>query len=131
MRVMGAEQEEPNWDTQKKLLCWRVLSTIINLLPHVEVVKGAAVELERHAADIMEHDVGADHVGHVGECPRCLLRDTGNNIIEDLEARDQNKMDGPCSFGVCPVGVEVWERSLVADLLKSLRRFVVDLEDTA
>lgn len=35
------------------------------------------------------------------------------------------------TFGVCPVRVEVGKGSLVADLLESLGRLMVDLEDTA
>lgn len=40
-------------------------------------------------------------------------------------------MDGPGTFGICPVGVEIRQRSLITDLLEGLRRLVVDLEDTA
>lgn len=40
-------------------------------------------------------------------------------------------MNGPGTFGICPVGVEVRQRSLVADLLESLGRLMVNLEDTA
>lgn len=36
-----------------------------------------------------------------------------------------------CTFGVGPVGIEVWQSSLIADLLESFGRFVVDLENAA
>lgn len=97
MGVVGAEEKQRNWDTEEKLLGGRVLGTVVDLLPHVKVVKGTAVEFERHAADIVKHQVRAEHVGHVGEGPRSLLGDAGNDVVEDLEARDQDNVDGPCS----------------------------------
>lgn len=58
------------------------------------------------------------------------MRDTGNNIVKDLEAGNQDKVDSPGSFGTGPVGIEVRKSSLVTDLLKSLWGLMVDLEDT-
>lgn len=94
---MRAEQKQHNGYAEEKLLGWGVLGAIVNLLPHVEVVKGATVEFKRNAADVVEHDVRADHVGYVGQCPRGLLRDAGDHVVKDLEARYQDKVNGPCS----------------------------------
>jgi len=69
MCVMCAQEEEHDGDTQQELLGGCVLSPIIDLLPHVEVVVGPSVELERHAADVVEHDVRAKHVRNVGQRP--------------------------------------------------------------
>lgn len=69
MCVVGADKEKGDWDTKKELLGWCVLRPVINLLPHVEVVESATVEIERNTADMVEHDVGTEHVGHVGKGP--------------------------------------------------------------
>lgn len=66
---MGAEEKQHNGHAEKKLLGWRVLGAVVDLLPHVEVVEGAAVELEGYAADVVEHEVRAEHVGNVGQRP--------------------------------------------------------------
>lgn len=57
MGVVRAKQEEHNRDAEKELLGWSILGSIVDLLPHIEVVKGATVELEGDAADVMKHDV--------------------------------------------------------------------------
>lgn len=131
MCVMSADEEQGNGDAQKEFFGRRVLGAIVDLLPHIEVVKGAAVEVERNATDVVEHDVGAKHVGHVGQCPRGLLGDARESIVDDFAASDQDNVDSPGTFGVGPVGVEVREGSLVANLLESLGRLMVDLEDAA
>lgn len=102
--IMGAQEKQHNRYTEEKLLCGRVLSTVVDLLPHVEVIEGTAIEFEWDSSDIVEHDVGADHVGYVGQGPRCLLRDTGNDVVEDFEACYQNEMNGPRSC----MGTLVW-----------------------
>lgn len=69
VRVMRAEQKEHYGHRQEELLRRRVLVAVVDLFPHVEVVVGSGIELERHASDVMEHKVGAGHVGDVGEGP--------------------------------------------------------------
>jgi hypothetical protein len=69
MCVVSADKEKGDWDTEKELLGWCVLCPVINLLPHVEVVESATVEIEGNTTDMMEHDVGAKHVGHVCKGP--------------------------------------------------------------
>jgi hypothetical protein len=47
---------------------------------------------------MVEHDIGAKHVGHIGKGPRRLLRDTGDGIKDNLGAENQDKVNGP---GTC------------------------------
>ena len=55
MRIMRAEKEQQDGDYQQELLRRRVLVPIVDLLPHVQVVVGAGVELEGHALYPVEH----------------------------------------------------------------------------
>ena len=154
---MCAEEKQHNRHAEQKLLGRGVLCAVVDLLPHIEVVKGSAVEFERHTTDIVEHDVRAEHVGNVGQGPGRFLRDARDDIVEDLKASYQDDMDGPCSwqriqllasvsedcvrkgygwvsshtFGVGPVGVQIRQSCLVAYLLKGLERLMVDLEEAA
>lgn len=73
MRVMRAEEEQHDWHAEQKLLGGCVLSPIVDLFPHVQVIKSTAVELEWHAANVMKHDVGSKHVRDVRQSPGCLL----------------------------------------------------------
>ena len=98
MRIMRAHKEQHNRHTEQVLLRRRELLLIVNLLPHVEVVVGAAVEVEGDAADPVEHEVGAGHVGEVCESPANFLGDAGDNVEEDLEAEDEDWVDEP---GAC------------------------------
>lgn len=95
MSVMGTEQEEHDRYTKQELLGRCVLSSVVDLFPHVEVVVGAAVELERCAADPVEHEIRSKHVRDIGQSPRGLLRDAGDDIEEDLESEDEDKVNGP------------------------------------
>lgn len=98
MRVVRAQQEQHDRDAQQKLFRWRILVPIIDLLPHVEVIVGAGVELEWHATDPVEHQVGTEHVGYVGECPGGLLRYAWHYVEEDFEAADYYDVDGPGAY---------------------------------
>lgn len=99
MRVVGADEEQHDGHAQQELLGRGVLVTVVNLLPHVQVVVCARVELEGHAAHPVEHEVAAEHVGYVGERPRRLLRHAGDDVVEDLEANDEDEVDGPGACG--------------------------------
>ena len=57
VRVVSAEEEEHNWYAQEELFSRRVLVAIVDLLPHVQIVVCASVELERHASDPMKHEI--------------------------------------------------------------------------
>ena len=69
MRIMRAKQKQQYRHYQQELLRGRILIAVIDLLPHVEVVVGAGVELKGHALHPVKHEVGPEHVGYVGERP--------------------------------------------------------------
>ena len=102
MRVMRAQQEQHHRHGQQELLGGRVLVAVVDLLPHVEVVVGAGVELEGHALHPVEHDVGAEHVGDVGERPGGFLADAREGVEEDFEEEDQEGVDEPgaCAYKI-------------------------------
>lgn len=92
---MGAEEEEHNRHAEQELLGRRVLISIVDLFPHVEIVVGARIEFERNTPHPVEHKEGAEHVADVGESPGSLLRDSRNDVEEDFECGDQHKMNRP------------------------------------
>lgn len=69
MCKVSAEQEDEYGYYEKKLLRWGVLISIIDLLPHVQVVVCSGVEFKRYTADPVEHQKGGTHVGDVDEGP--------------------------------------------------------------
>lgn len=95
MGIVSAEEEEHDRHAEQELLGGGILVTVVDLLPHVEVVVGTSVELERDAPHPMEHEERAEHIADVGEGPRGLLRDTGDDIEEDLQRGNENEVDGP------------------------------------
>lgn len=60
--VVCAEQKQNDRHAKQKLLRRRVLVSVVDLLPHIQVVVSSRVELERDAANPMEHEVGAKHI---------------------------------------------------------------------
>lgn len=66
---MGADKEEHDGNTEKKLLGWGVLITVVDLLPHVEIIVSPGVELERNAPHPVKHEEGAKHITDVGQSP--------------------------------------------------------------
>lgn len=97
MGIVRAEQEQDHGHAEQELLGRRVLVAVVDLLPHVEVVVGARVEVEGNAAHVVEHDVRAQHVRDVRQRPRRLLRHARQGGVYDLQADDQDDVDGPCS----------------------------------
>ena len=77
---MRAEEKQHYRHAEKELLRGGVLISIVDLLPHVQVVVGTSIEFEWHAADIVEHEIGAEHVGDIGQGPRRFCGDTGNDV---------------------------------------------------
>ena len=67
--IMSAEKEEHDWYAEQKLLRRRILITIVNLLPHVEIIIGTGVEFKWNAPHPVEHDEGSEHVANIGEGP--------------------------------------------------------------
>lgn len=80
MGIMSAQQEQHYRNAEEKLLCGCVLIPVVDLLPHIQVVVCAGVELKRDTTDVVKHEIGTEHVGDVGESPGCLLRDTGDDV---------------------------------------------------
>ena len=98
MRIMRAEQEQQDGHYEQELLRRRVLVPIVDLLPHVQVVVGAGVELKGHALYPVEHQVGAEHVGDVCQRPGGFLRDAGDGVEEDFEGEDEDYVYCPCAW---------------------------------
>lgn len=69
MRVVGAEKKQDNRNTQKEFFGRRILISVVDLFPHIQVIIGSSVEFERYAPNPVEHEERAEHVGNVGECP--------------------------------------------------------------
>ena len=97
MRIVSAQEEQDDRYTEQKFLGRRVLSAVIDLLPHVQIIEGPAIKVERDAANVVEHDVRAEHVRDVGQCPGRLLRDARDHVVKDLGARYEDNMNGPGS----------------------------------
>ena len=97
---MGAQQEQHDGHAQQEFLGGRVLIPVVDLLPHVEVIVGARVEVEGHAAHPVEHQVGPTGVADVCQEPRGFLRDARHDVEEDLEGCDEHDVDEPgtCCF---------------------------------
>lgn len=66
---MCTEEEKTDWYTKQELLSRGILVPVVDLLPHVQIVVSASVELERNTPHPVEHDEGAKHVADVGESP--------------------------------------------------------------
>ena len=73
MRIMRADEEQYDWNTQEEFLRRRVLISIVNLLPEVEIVVGPGIEFEGYTSNPMKHNVGSGHICDIGQRPRCFL----------------------------------------------------------
>ena len=102
--IVGADKEQHNGDTEKELLGRGILVTVVDLLPHVEVVIGTRVEVKGDTADIVEHEVGAGHVREIDEGPGCFLGHAWDDIKQDLAEEDEDKVDSPCTCESQPRG---------------------------
>lgn len=98
MSVMCAEQEEYNGNREEEFLRWRVLVPIIDLFPHIQVVVGTRIEVERNTSYVMKHKVRPEHVADVRKRPRGLLRYTGYDVPKDLQSYNEDDVDGPSSY---------------------------------
>ena len=95
MSVVGAEEKKHNGHGEEELLGWSILITVVDLLPHVQMVVGSGVELEGHASHIVEHQVRAGHVGDVDQGPGNLLGHARDDVVEYLETQYYNGMNRP------------------------------------
>lgn len=69
MGVVSAEEEQDDGYAEQELLGRRVLVSVVDLLPHVQVVISAGVEFKGNPPHPVEHDEGDEHVRDVGESP--------------------------------------------------------------
>lgn len=69
MGIVSAEKEQHDRHAEQELLGGGILVAVVNLLPHVEIIIGTSVELERDAPHPMEHEERAKHITDVGEGP--------------------------------------------------------------
>ena len=97
MGIVRAHKEETYGHTQEVFLGWSELLAVVHLLPHVKIVVGSRIELERDASNPMEHQVGPEHVREVGEKPGGVTLDAGDDAVENLESDDENNVDHPGS----------------------------------
>ena len=100
MRVVCADQKQTYRHREQELLGRCVLVSVVDLLPHVQVIVGASVELERYTPHVVEHEVGPGRVREVDKRPGRLLRHAWDDVKEDLADKDQHEVDYPCA---CPV----------------------------
>lgn len=124
--VVGGYQEQADWDTQQKLLHRGELGTVIDLFPHVQVVERAVVEVKWRAFNLVEHYIGTNDVGHVGQGPAHLVAENRHQVVKDLQHHDHDDVDDPGALEVHPVGVHVVHDVLV---LLRFKRFRLDFGD--
>lgn len=111
--VVRRNQKETNGDAEQKLLARSVLVTIVELLPHGQVVISARVEFKGNTSDVVEHYDGADNVRDIGKGPTELLVDTREKVVDNLQQGNNDKVDGPSTLAVDPGGVQIGKRGLV------------------
>ena len=56
MCVVGTEKKQHYRHTKEEFLGRRVLSAIIDLFPHIEIVVSASVKFERYSSDPVKHE---------------------------------------------------------------------------
>ena len=98
--VMCADEEQRNGDEEQEFLRGGVLVAVVDLLPHVEVVVCARIEVKGHAAHVVEHEIGPGRVREVDKRPGRLLRHAWDDVKEDLADEDQHEVDYPCACAV-------------------------------
>lgn len=69
MGVMCTEEEEADWYTKQELFSRSILVPVVDLLPHVQIIVSASVELKRNTPHPVEHEEGAKHVADICESP--------------------------------------------------------------
>jgi hypothetical protein len=96
--IMRAEEKQYDGHRKQKLLRRCILIAVVDLLPHVQVVVCAGIKLEWHAPDPVKHQVGACHIRYVRQSPRYLLRDAGDDVEEDLQSEDNDRVYCPSAY---------------------------------
>lgn len=54
---MSAQEKEDDGDGEEEFFGWGILITVVDLLPHVQIIVGAGVELERYPSHPVEHEI--------------------------------------------------------------------------
>lgn len=85
MSVVRAQEKEYDGNAEQEFLGRCILCAVVDLLPHIQVIIGATVEIERYATNVVKHNVRAEHVGYVCQGPGSFLRDTRDHIPENLQ----------------------------------------------
>lgn len=119
--VMCGDQEQGDRNAQQELLDGGKLVTVVDLLPHGEIVEGAVVKVEWRALHLVEHYIRANHVTDVGKGPAHFVGEERNEVEEHLEQHYNDYVDHPCSLEVDPVGVHVVLEVLVLFLVEPFR----------
>ena len=57
MCVVCTQKEEYDRNTQKKFFGWSILVSVVDLLPHIQVVVGSGIEFKGDTSHIVEHQV--------------------------------------------------------------------------
>ncbi len=65
MGIVRAEEEQANRNAEEELFARGVLIPVVNLLPHIQIVISTRVEFKRDTPYVMEHEIGAEHVGNI------------------------------------------------------------------
>lgn len=60
--IVCTEEEQDNRYTEEEFLGWCVLCSIVDLLPHVQIVVSTSIKFERYSTNPMEHEERAEHV---------------------------------------------------------------------
>ena len=98
MCVVRTQKKQHNRYAEKEFLCWSVLSSIINLLPHIQIVVSASVKLEGHSPHPVEHEERSKHVRYIRQGPGRFLGYSGNYVKKNLERSNQNQVYRPGTF---------------------------------
>jgi hypothetical protein len=64
--VVSAQEKKKDRDTQKELLGRSILISVVDLLPHIEIVIGTSIEFERDSPYPMKHKERYKHISDVG-----------------------------------------------------------------
>ena len=97
MCVVCTQKEEYDRNAQKKFFGWSILVSVVDLLPHIQVVVGSGIEFKWDTSHIVEHQVRTEHVDDVDKRPRCFLRDSWNDVEKELESNYAYDVDSPGS----------------------------------
>lgn len=65
MCVVCAQEEQNYWHAEQELLRWGVLCSVVDLLPHIQIIVSPGIKFKRNSSNPMEHEERAEHVGDI------------------------------------------------------------------